>query len=111
MLHDEPYGIVLSETTTTNAFATVREDEGMTVIATVEDLKTSGITLDSHWARITLQVHSALSAVGLTASFATALGKHGISANVVAGHHHDHIFVQWDRRHHALSALLELTKK
>jgi hypothetical protein len=38
-------------------------------------------------------VHSSLEAVGLTAAFATALSREGISCNVLAGHHHDHILV------------------
>ncbi|MEM6700501.1 MAG: ACT domain-containing protein, partial [Bacteroidota bacterium] len=42
---------------------------------------------------ITLEVHSALEAVGLTAAFATAFAQHNISCNVVAGYYHDHIFV------------------
>lgn len=42
---------------------------------------------------ITLTVHSALDAVGLTAAFSKALGAAGISCNVVAAYYHDHIFV------------------
>jgi hypothetical protein len=42
---------------------------------------------------ITLRVHSALDAVGLTAALSTALAVAGMSANVVAGLHHDHVFV------------------
>jgi uncharacterized protein len=110
VLHDEAYGIVVAnDGAVANAFATIREDEGMTVVATIKDLNASGITDASQWARITLQVHSSLNAVGLTAAFATALGNHGISANVIAGYHHDHIFVQWDKRHDAMQALQQLS--
>ncbi|MCC6519917.1 MAG: ACT domain-containing protein, partial [Tabrizicola sp.] len=62
------------------------------------------------WARISLTVQSDLAAVGLTAAFATALGREGISCNVIAGVHHDHLFVQWDRREDALAALRELSR-
>jgi hypothetical protein len=43
--------------------------------------------------------------VGLTAAFAAALAREGISCNVIAGLHHDHLFVPWDRRDDALRAL------
>jgi uncharacterized protein len=91
-------------------FAIIREEEGMTVVATHMVLQGIGLQPTEQWARISLKIHSSLSAVGLTAAFATALGKYGISANVIAGFHHDHIFVQWDRRHDAMQALLELSK-
>mgnify|MGYP003654451330 CR=1 FL=1 len=89
-------------------FALVREAEGMTVIATLDELAASGIAAISQWARITMLVHSALEAVGMTAAMAAALGAVGISANVVAAFHHDHLFVPWDRRDDAVAALLAL---
>jgi hypothetical protein len=52
-------------------------------------------------------VNSDLQSVGLTAAFATALGEAGISCNVVAGHHHDHIFVPLAL---ATKAMVELRK-
>ena len=61
------------------------------------------------WARVSLTIQSDLAAVGLTAAFARALADHGISANVVAGFHHDHIFVPWASRDKALTALQELS--
>jgi hypothetical protein len=81
------------------AFALIRETEGVTVIR-------AGIG----WARIMLGVHSSLAAVGLTARIADVLAARGIGANVVAGCHHDHIFVPWDRRDEALEALAALTR-
>jgi hypothetical protein len=56
-------------------------------------------------------VHSALDAVGLTAAFAAALTDEGVSANVVAGFFHDHLFVPEDRRHDAMQTLQDLARR
>ena len=85
-------------------FATVAEAEGLTVVAPLAALGGG-----EPWARISLTVHSDLAAVGLTAAFATALGREGISCNVIAGMHHDHLFVPWDRRENAMAALRALS--
>lgn len=81
------------------AFALIREDEGTTAILP----DPSG-----DFARITLMVHSALDGVGLTAAVASALAERGIACNVVAGFHHDHLFVPWERRSEALELLQHL---
>jgi hypothetical protein len=57
---------------------------------------------------ITLQVHSDLAAVGLTAAFSSALAQAGISCNVVAGMHHDHLFVPVDQAQQAMRSLQAL---
>jgi hypothetical protein len=84
-----------------DAFAIIREDEGTTAIVPGEG---------GGFARIILQVHSALDGVGLTAAVATALAQAGIACNVVAGFHHDHLFVPWDRRDEALERLQRLAQ-
>ncbi len=94
---------------TLSAFGIIEEDEGTTVIAFAESLRAHGIEHSTGWAKISLTVHSALDAVGLTAAIATALARDGISANVVAGYYHDHLFVPWERRHEALAALAGLS--
>ncbi len=78
---------------TADAVATVREDEGLTLVLEQSRADQRGLAYEFPSARVTLQVRSALEAVGLTAVFSRALGDAGISANVVAGFHHDHIFV------------------
>jgi hypothetical protein len=97
-LYPERYGI--SATTESSLqdgqFAIVREGEGLTAI---------GPDPSGEWARISLGVHSSLEAVGLTAEIARRLAELGISANILAALHHDHIFVPWDRRVDALEAL------
>ena len=70
-----------------------REREGLTVILPRQQAERLGLGFDYVAAWITLNVHSALEAVGLTAAFAGALGKAGISCNVIAGYYHDHLFV------------------
>ena len=89
-------------------FATVAEAEGLTVVALAADLSAAGVAYQGDWARISLTVHSDLAAVGLTAAIAAALTALGISANVVAGYYHDHVFVPWQRRDDAMAALRAL---
>ena len=57
----------------------------------------------SSW--ITLNIHSSLEAVGLTAAFANALKKVNISCNVVAAYFHDHIFIARKDAEKAMEAL------
>lgn len=112
LLSETPWGFGLQpegQKPPVGAFAVIREAEGVTVIAPWDDLAACGIPAEGHWARITLTVHSALAAVGLTAAVATALTREGIPANVVAGYFHDHLFVPWDRRAAAMVALRGLS--
>ena len=109
VLYDAPYGFAVSARAVPGAFATVAEEEGLTVIAPVEALLAAGVAPGAAFARISLTVHSDLAAVGLTAAFARALAEKGISANVIAGVHHDHIFTGWDQRFDALAALQALS--
>jgi hypothetical protein len=84
---------------------TVREEEGTTLVLERDEADRAGIAYEYVAARITLQVHSSLAAVGLTAAVAAALTQHGISCNVVAGYFHDHLFVPLDRADEAVAAL------
>jgi uncharacterized protein len=110
VLADAPYGFAVwpGGTLPFAPFATVAEDEGLTVVAPLAVMAAAGMA-SAPWARISLTVHSDLAAVGLTAAFATALAGVGISANVIAGFHHDHIFVPWGRRADAMAALQDLS--
>ncbi len=90
--------------------ATVREDEGLTLVLPREEADRVGLSYDHVAARITLQVHSDLAAVGLTAAVSTALARAGISCNVLAGYHHDHLFVPADEADRALTVLEGLTR-
>ncbi|VVP87176.1 ACT domain-containing protein [Pseudomonas fluorescens] len=85
-----------------------REQEGLTVILERAHAEKAGFSFDYLAAWITLNVHSALAAVGLTAAFASALGQAGISCNVVAGYYHDHLFVGLADAERAMQVLQDL---
>ena len=87
------------------AFALIREEEGICCIIPAEAAPADG----PQFARITLRVHSDLEAVGLTSAVSTALATSGIACNVIAGLHHDHLFVPWDRREAAVRVLDRLS--
>ncbi|MBY4108354.1 ACT domain-containing protein [Rhodococcus fascians] len=87
----------------------VREVEGTTVVVELGEAIELRLVYDFISAWITLDVHSSLDAVGLTATVSRVLTDEGISANVVAGFHHDHIFVPHDRAEDAVECLRKLT--
>lgn len=70
-----------------------KETESITVVLKKEDAEALSLDFSYVASWITLEVHSSLSAVGLTAKFSQALSEAGISCNVVAAYFHDHIFV------------------
>lgn len=90
------------------ALGSFREAEGTTPILAREEAERLGLTYDYLAAWITLEVHSSLAAVGLTAAFAKALAGEGISCNVIAGFHHDHLFVAEADAERALARLQRL---
>jgi hypothetical protein len=92
-----------------DVIAMVREAEGLTLILPAEDADRAGLEYVGAMEWITLRVHSALDAVGLTAAFSTALAVAGVSANVVAGLHHDHVFVPAGSGPGALAVLRALS--
>ncbi|MEZ9580533.1 MULTISPECIES: ACT domain-containing protein [unclassified Vibrio] len=93
-----------------NPISTFREKEGLTLVLKEEVATKAQLDFDGVFSLITLSVHSSLEAVGLTAAFVTKLGSYGISANVIAGFYHDHIFVQKDKAEAAMSALKEFSE-
>jgi hypothetical protein len=88
--------------------ATFREAEGLSVILARSAAAAAGFDSGLAMRRITLQVHSALDGVGLTAGVATALADAGIPCNMVAAFHHDHVFVPAAQAEQALQVLLKL---
>ncbi|GAC21103.1 ACT domain-containing protein [Paraglaciecola arctica] len=87
---------------------TFYEKEGLTVIVSKTNADISGLAYEGVFQCITLNVHSSLDAVGLTAAVSTALTGQNISANVVAAYYHDHIFVPIAKASQALSCLQKL---
>ncbi|MFJ7128651.1 ACT domain-containing protein [Streptomyces sp. NPDC098101] len=90
---------------------TVAETEGLTLVVRQEEADATSLAYDYVAGRITLRVHSALDAVGLTAAVAGELAGAGMSCNVVAGFHHDHLFVEHARAEEALVVLNRLAER
>jgi hypothetical protein len=88
--------------------AIVREAEGLTLVLRQDEADAAGLAYDVVLEWVTLRVHSALEAVGMTAAFSAALAAAGLSCNVVAGLHHDHIFVPAGRGAQAVEVLRAL---
>ncbi|MDF6022887.1 ACT domain-containing protein [Streptomyces sp. JH34] len=84
---------------------TVSEREGLTLVVPEAQAVEAGLPYGFVAGWITLRVHSALDAVGLTAAVSLALTDAGISCNVVAGYHHDHLFVPYARAAEAVRVL------
>jgi hypothetical protein len=91
------------------AEASIREDEGISYVLPRARADAHGLGYDFVAAWLTLDVHSALDAVGLTAAVSGVLADHGIPCNVLAGVYHDHLLVAAERRDDALAALASLT--
>lgn len=89
--------------------ATVHEAEGVTLVVAQDEADARGWTYEMPMAWLTLHVHSALQAVGLTAAVSQALASTGIAANVLAGTYHDHICVPIGDAQRALDTLLRLS--
>ncbi len=70
-----------------------REREGVTFILPKAQADELALPYSFVSAWITLTVHSALEAVGLTAVVSQALAQAKISCNIVAAYYHDHLFV------------------
>jgi len=88
--------------------ATFHEDGYLAIIAPSAYLDSKGIENEGPFAKLTIDVHTSLEMVGLTAVLSTKLAEHEISANVVAAFYHDHVFVQYKLRQKAIELLESL---
>lgn len=89
--------------------ALMAESEGVTAICTTERAQTEGWDYEFPCTWLTLDVYSALEAVGLTAAVAKVLTEAQIPCNVIAARHHDHILVPTGRTSDAIQAITSLT--
>ena len=99
------HGLGLDGLAELDVVATMREEEGLTLVLPLQRAQDAGLEVLFEAAWITLETVTALDAVGLTALFAAALAAEGISCNVIAGASHDHIFVGVARGEEALRIL------
>jgi len=100
----------LSHAVELKPFSLFQEKEGVTVILPKKQADENTLVYSVVCAWITLNVYSALEAVGLTAAVSKALTEANISCNVVAAYYHDHIFVPVKDAERAMDVLLALTK-
>jgi len=86
------------------------EREGVTIILPREQADKLCLSYSFISAWITLNIHSSLEAVGLTAAVSQALTRATISCNIIAAYYHDHLFVPSRDADRALEILLNMTR-
>lgn len=69
------------------------EEEGVTVVLEKIKAEELSIPFKFTWKRITLGIHTELTAVGVIAALTSRLSAHDICVNVVSAYYHDHLFV------------------
>lgn len=79
--------------TEANPKAYIMENEGITLVLDKRVADSHGFSYSGEFNCISLEVHSSLNSVGLTATLSGILAAHQISVNMIAGYHHDHLFV------------------
>ena len=85
------------------AIMTFKEKEGITLI--LEEGDATGLEAVFESRMITLNVHSALEAVGFLAAIVPRLAEAGMGVNPVAAFHHDHLFIPAGRAEDAMAIL------
>jgi hypothetical protein len=88
-----------------------KEDEGTSLILARADAARLGFDDAMPMRRIVLEVFSALDGVGLTAGVAAALTAANIPCNMIAGYHHDHVFVPAALAKQAQAVLIDVAAR
>ncbi|QCX02193.1 ACT domain-containing protein [Aggregatimonas sangjinii] len=88
-----------------------KEREGTTIIIEKHKADELQLSYDYSAAWITLEIHSSLEAVGLTAIISNELAQNNISCNIVAGYFHDHLFLAKNDAEKGMNVLRKLVKK
>lgn len=94
---------------TANPRMVFHEAEGTTLILLKSEADALSLPSEFPCRMITLDIHSALEAVGFIARIANVLAEEGMGVNPVAGYFHDHLFVPEDRAEDAIRALKTLS--
>ena len=91
-----------------NIICSFKESEGYSIIIPKEEAIKNNLQFYFVSAWITLEIDSTLESVGITSAFSKKLTKAGISCNVIAAYHHDHIFVPYLDKHKAMKILSDM---
>lgn len=89
--------------------ASVAEEGGLSLVLSRTSADEEGLSYQGVFRCISLHVFSSLQAVGLTAAVSSELAKSNISANLIAGTHHDHLLVPEHKADQALEHLIALS--
>jgi GNAT superfamily N-acetyltransferase len=91
--------------------AMMSEPEGVTLVLHEQDATDARLEIRFRASWITLDVQSDLEMAGLTAAVSRVLADEGIACNVMAGAHHDHLFVPVEQGLQAMSVLRALQRR
>ncbi len=115
VLEDEEYifcclPIKQAEELADQAAGWFNEQEGVTLILKKSLADSRELDYGPVFRKITLSIHSSLTAVGLLARVTGSLADAGLSVNVISGYYHDHLFLERDAANQALSILVKLSE-
>lgn len=112
-LHDEVFVFVtLPERNIPDAVTPMMqfsEEEGTTIIAPLKQVEEARLDYEFPCRMVTLNIHSALDAVGFLAVVSTRLATLNIGVNPVSGFYHDHLFIPAEAAADVMSELAALS--